>query len=132
LSPPQLDRTAALALVRRFLDMVAAMDFDGAADMLTEDSIVAMPFSPKSDPHEGREAMRAAFKRDVPLFLARIAFTIERAAFDPEEQRIVVEYSSEGTLVSGRPYANRYIGTWDFRGEAIAGWREYFNPLKLA
>jgi uncharacterized protein len=127
-----LDRTAALALVRRFLDAVAAMDFDGAADMLTEDSIVAMPFSPQSEPHESREAMRKAFKRDVPLFLARITFTIERATFDPEVQRIVVEYRSEGELVTGRPYDNRYVGTWDFRGEAIAQWREYFNPLKLA
>lgn len=125
------DRTAAIGIARRFLDAMAAMDFDGAADMLAEDCTVEMPNGQEPTQKLGRETVRSHFKNDIPGFLSRISFDVEREAFDPEQQRVVLEYRSEGARADGRPYGNRYIGTWDIRGGKIGEWREYFNPMKF-
>lgn len=126
-----IERRTAIGIAHRFLDRMADLDFDGAADMLAEDCIVEMPNGQEPTQKLSREAVRTSFKRDIPGFLSRIAFTVEREAYDPEQQRVVLEYRSEGARADGRPYGNRYIGTWDIRDGLIAEWREYFNPMRM-
>jgi ketosteroid isomerase-like protein len=42
-----------------------------------------------------------------------------------------VEAQSEGELVKGGTYSNRYVFIFKFEKGKILLWKEYFNPLRL-
>lgn len=128
-----LNRQDAIAIASRFLDGMAKMDFAAVAGLMSEDVVVSMPFAPGGEqPLQGSDRFRETMASTVPLFLAKIAFTIDAASFDPETQRVVLEYHSEGERADGRPYGNRYVGIWDLRDTKICRWMEYYNPAQLA
>jgi len=74
---------------------------------------------------------KAAYQRLVRL-LAKISarplvFTIDSVT--AEEERIVAEAHSEGTLVNGEEYKNTYVFVFRIRDGRIASLAEHFNAL---
>ncbi|MFA7587406.1 MAG: nuclear transport factor 2 family protein [Novosphingobium sp.] len=125
------DRATAVAIARRFLDRMAAMDYDAVTAMLTDDCVVEMPFSPGPQLHRGPAEFHAAMQF-VPDFCSRMSFAIQNDAYDPETGRVTLEYTSDCTRTDGRPYANRYVGLWDIAGDKVRCWKEFYNPVLLA
>jgi len=61
-------------------------------------------------------------------------FTITRMelhAFADDPARIVVEYASDGSLVDGSPYQNRYLSLATVRDGLIQRWTEYSDPAPI-
>jgi ketosteroid isomerase-like protein len=59
--------------------------------------------------------------------LTRVA--VLALADDPE--RIVAEFASDGTLVGGSPYRNRYLALGMVRDGLIQHWTEFSDPAAL-
>jgi len=74
---------------------------------------------------------KAAYQHVIRL-LARISrepltFTIDSTT--AEEDRVVAEVHSRGTLISGEEYANTYVFVFHVRDGRIASVAEHFNAL---
>jgi ketosteroid isomerase-like protein len=73
------------------------------------------PFAPTS-----REALA--------LFQLRLRVTDVYVC--PDRDVVIAEYVSDGYVTTtGKPYENRYIGVFVFRGENVSWQREFYNPL---
>lgn len=56
-----------------------------------------------------------------------LRFTVD--SITAEEDRVVAEVRSEGTLINGEPYANTYVFVLRVRDGRIAAIAEHFNAL---
>ncbi len=119
----QISREQARRVVEAFLEGMAAGNYGAVAALMTRDALTVFPYSPRPLEYHGADALAKG--------LAAIALTIDSFAYDPKSGRAVAQYSSVGRLTDGRPYANDYVGIWDFEGSAVCRWLEYFNPLRL-
>ena len=61
----------------------------------------------------------------------RAAECMDVHAFADDPTRIVAEYASEGTMVDGRPYQNRYLTLATVRDGLIQEWTEYSDPAPI-
>jgi ketosteroid isomerase-like protein len=127
----QISREQARRVVEAFLEGMAAGNYGAVAALMTRDALTVFPYSPRPLEYHGADALAKGLAATVPGFMAEVALTIESFAYDPESGRAVAQYSSVGRLTDGRPYANDYVGIWDFEGSAVCRWLEYFNPLRL-
>jgi len=104
------------------------------ADLLAEDVVVEMPFTPPGQPSRirGREAFLAFAeprRAALPLRFEAVDVVAVHDTADPEV--IVVEYTMTGVLGEHRASAP-FIGVLRARDGLITHWREYQNPLALA
>lgn len=74
-----------------------------------------------------KRAYQAAVKWLGVLCAAPPVFTIH--SLTAEEDRVVAEASSVGTLVNGESYANNYIFVFRIRDDRIASIAEHYNAL---
>ncbi len=121
-----------LGVVRRAFAGIAA----GSAEQMllgnyTDDMVIELPYA---DPPSviggidaGLEYLTAAFG----IFRFALTITDVHECTDPD--KLVIEYTSEGTVrPTGKRYANRYIALYWFRDGKIARVREFYNPAVSA
>jgi ketosteroid isomerase-like protein len=98
----------------------------------TDDLVLELPYA--SPP------LRLESKAKVLRFLTG-AFKVFRFRIDigddvydlADPESLILEYTSEGSvLTTGKPYCNRYIAIYRFRGDKISHVREYVNPAVTA
>lgn len=118
-----------LEIVRRAFAGIAA----GSAEQMlignyTDDMVIELPYA---DPPSAIEGLDTAVKYLTAAFgMFRFALTITEVHECTDPDKLVLEYTSEGTVrASGKRYANRYIGVYWFRDGKIARVREFYNPL---
>jgi len=127
----QEQRARNLAAVQGAFAAVGNADADGQVAHYTDDAVMEMPFIDPPAVTHGKEAIRERLAGAFTVF--RFTLTIERVTecLDPDE--LVVEFTSQGMVTTtGKPYANRYIGRFQFRDGLICFQREYFNPNAAA
>jgi len=127
----QEQRARNLAAVQGAFAAVGNADADGQVAHYTDDAVMEMPFIDPPAITHGKEAIRERLAGAFTVF--RFTLTIERVTecLDPDE--LVVEFTSQGMVTTtGKPYANRYIGRFQFRDGLICFQREYFNPNAAA
>jgi ketosteroid isomerase-like protein len=120
------------AVVERFLHAMSRRDVDAMFAELAPDVLCAFPTAP-GGPQEirGRDTNRAFYSAIRPMWptfsLTQIA--VHALADDPE--RVVAEFASDGSLVDGSPYENRYLALGTVRDGQIWRWTEFSDPAPL-
>lgn len=123
----------AVSVVRRYLEALRRMDPEAMFAEVADDMVLELPVAPKGMPRrvEGKAAFVAFFGGAAAGLWKEISFpTLDvRAEADPE--RVIAEYTSEGTFANGRPYANTYVNLCRVRGGKIVWTAEFFDPIAL-
>lgn len=126
------DRRAAIEHVfRRALDGLLAGEGAPWVDMFTDDGVFEFPFAPPGLPTrlEGKAAI-AEHMRHLPAVIRFDRFPSVRFLHDDAAEVLVVEFTGEGRMVTtDRPYHQTYVTVAQLRGDRIAAYRDYWNPL---
>jgi len=129
---PLKDQTP-LAVVERFLQAMSRLDVDGMFAAQAPDIVCVFPTAP-GGPQEirGWETNRAFYATVIRPMTPTFTITrMELHAFADDPARIVVEYASDGSLVDGSPYQNRYLSLATVRDGLIQRWTEYSDPAPI-
>jgi uncharacterized protein len=90
-----------------------------------------MPYAAGIHVLEGREKIRRFLRGAFKTLQFQLKITAVHDTIDPE--MAVVEYVSEGVApLTGKPYANVYIGVYWFRDGLISHVKEFFDPMLTA
>lgn len=75
---------------------------------------------------EGRDTVRDYLAAAFRVFRFELTIDVVHPTADPD--LLIAEYHGRGhALTTGKPYDNRYVGFWWFRGGAVCRTREYFD-----
>jgi ketosteroid isomerase-like protein len=111
-----------------FLTAVGDGDVDRLAEYWTDDFVLEFPYADPPRALEGKSAVCAHLREALDTFRIRLRVTDVYQC--PDREVIIAEYVSDGEVATtGRPYQNRYIGVFMFRGEKITWQREFYNPI---
>ncbi len=116
--------------VRELFQRMSARDFDGVANLLSDDVEFDLAFAPEflEMPVRGRDAMHALITNVIGAMFDPFRLEVTTTYPGADGTTLVAEYVSDGTVKSnGRPYVNRYIGIFRFGDGGITFWREYHN-----
>jgi len=119
------------ALVSEFLKRFSNMEFDRVGDLMSDDVIVEMPYSPNNAVCHGRDDCVSYLDRSVRSFVKKVNFTVTDTVFDYDRQAIMVDHDNNGVRTDGRLYRNRYIGIFHVSEGKVVRWRQFFNPSLL-
>jgi uncharacterized protein len=120
-------RARNLECLKKAFAGVSAADADQMLANYTEDLVLEMPYAAGLHVLEGRETIRKFLHAAFKTLQFRLQITAVHETIDPE--MTVVEYVSEGMApLTGKPYANVYIGVYWFRDGLISHVKEYFDP----
>lgn len=121
-----------LDVLRRVFDAVGEADVAALRELYTEDYVLELPYAEGGGARiDGREEALAYLERAFSWIRLRLALTDVHACADPDT--IVAEYTSTGMILDGRrPYANTYIGVWQFRDGRVRRTREFYGPVDSA
>jgi ketosteroid isomerase-like protein len=125
-------RRTALEVQERHLALMLDKDMTGWVDLWADDGIFEFPFAPPGFPTrlEGKEAIREYIK-DYPKHIDLAAFHDVQVHPTLDPDVLVVEMRAEGRIVAtGKPYDMSYIAVITVRDGKLAGYRDYWNPLK--
>lgn len=123
------DREDAISVVKGCFAAIAKQDVEALAAHYTEDYVLELPYALPDAPvvHEGREVVRAYLNEVVGALQITLSLTGDH--WLPESSLLIAEYVSSGRYAdTGEPYANRYVGYWNFRDGRVCRLREYYNP----
>ena len=123
-------RQANRGVVEAVMAAISAGGFDRLADYVTDDLVFELPYGPDFMPNPilGRDPWNEMQLMTFKLFSS---FTLELLQVHEcvDEDELIAEYRSDAVVArNGNPYANRYIGVFQFRDGKICAWREYHNP----
>lgn len=117
-----------LDVLKTVFGHMARGDVVAAVAHYTPDYVLELPYpvSRGALKVEGRDSVRdyliAAFQT------VRFALEIEIVHPTSDPDLVIAEYHGRGqALPTGKPYNNRYVGFWWFRGDAICRTREYYD-----
>ncbi|MCU1785203.1 nuclear transport factor 2 family protein [Pseudomonas sp. 13B_2.1_Bac1] len=115
------------ALVRKYMELVAASDIDSALDLAADDATFWHPMSGTV----GKEALREQFKQLGTLMRSFSSQVITTTA---EADRVSVEVEAQAEFSNGRHYQNQYHFMFVVRDGKIQASREYVDsaPVKAA
>ncbi len=122
-----------IAVVERFLRAMSRLDVDGMFAELAPDVRCAFPIAP-GGPQEirGRDTNRTFYSTVIRPMTPTFSITrMELHALADAPERIVVEYASDGSMVDGSPYQNRYVALGIVRDGLIQEWTEYSDPTPI-
>jgi ketosteroid isomerase-like protein len=124
-------RDAFAQTFRAALEGLVAGDVTAWVEMWADDGRMEFPYGPEGyvPSVEGKAAIYE-YLRDYPtkIRIDRVTELNVYQALDPD--RAVVEFAVEGeALPTGRSYRQRYVGIVTLRGDKIANYRDYWNPL---
>jgi len=100
------------------------------AELITDDIDFELPYGPgqKALAVRGSDRWIALNDATWPAF-TRFSLAITNVYELADPDMLVVEYQSDGEVrATKKPYRNRYIGVFRFRGGRICAWREFHNP----
>lgn len=105
-------------------------DWETFLDLVTDDFTFHFPQGKWRGEHRGKEKARAFFHYVTSVFPGGITVTsLDRVLASGDT--VMFEFKDEGEMVlpgaGPRPYRNRVAIAFDFRGEQISGYREYFG-----
>ncbi len=124
-------RARNLECLKKAFAGVSAADADQMLANYTEDLVLEMPYAAGMTVLEGREKIRKFLRGAFKTLQFRLQITAVHDTVDPEMS--VVEYVSEGVApLTGKPYANVYIGVYWFRDGLIYRVKEFFDPVRTA
>lgn len=129
--PSAFDRRVAVAA--DFVASIGCFDFDRVAGYLAANAVMITPFVDEMPPIEGGPAIVERLRDTVPLMFERMDFTFDRWYDVSEPDILIGEYHSDSPL-KGREvrYQNSYISVFEFDGDKIALFKEFFNPARMA
>jgi len=114
--------------VVEFLSSIGEVDVDRLAGYWTDDFVLELPYADPPRMLEGKPAVCAYLREALDLFQLRLRVTDVYVCADRDV--VIAEYVSDGYVTTtGKPYENRYIGVFMFRGENVSWQREFYNPL---
>lgn len=118
--------------VREIARAVSDYDFEVIAQHLHDDLVIECPFPAffQGPLRRGGSQVAAGFGF-IPQIFKSFRLTITEVYDCPEQDVVVFEQTSEGVLVTGAPYANRYVMIFGFRDGKVVLWRECFNPVVM-
>ena len=123
-------RSGNRATVEKAFGLLSQQRHKEIAELITDDIDFELPYGPGQKPLAVRGSDRWMALNDAtwPLF-ARFSLAITHVYEPADPDLLVVEYQSDGEVRATRkPYRNRYIGVFRFRGGRICAWREFHNP----
>lgn len=99
-------------------------------DLLTEDFTFYFPQGKWRGEHHGQARARVFFSYVTSVFPGGITVTsLDHVLVSGET--VMLEFKDEGTMAlrgaEPRPYRNRVAIAFDFRGDRVRGYREYFG-----
>jgi uncharacterized protein len=115
------------AVLRRAMDAITDLDADGVLACLTQDAAFQLPYEDALtdlDRNGFGELLRWMFT-SYERFTITVTHVYEVVGGDT----LIARYEGDCLSRNGVPYANRYLGIFEFRDGRIAHWREYANPL---
>lgn len=121
---------SAVELLKDFFASVNSGNPKVAASFFAEDGYIEAPYvasfgmPAKFEGHEAIAASMAGLLQMAPNF----RFTSARIIMETPTQ-VVVEYESEATLISGKPYKMLYIGYITTKDGKIVSLREFLNTV---
>ena len=111
-------------------DSFAALSRDDLAAHLAnchDDVVVEFPYATPPVRISGKASLATYLANALSLFSLELEITNVIEGADPS--LLVLEYTSSGLALSKkRPYANTYIGLFQFTESKIVLQREYYNP----
>ena len=114
--------------VVEFLARVGDGDVDRLAEYWTDDFVLEFPYADPPRAIEGKSGVCAYLREALALFRMRLRVTDVYEC--PDRDVVIAEYVSEGQVTTtGKPYHNRYIGVFMFRGDQVSWQREFYNPI---
>jgi len=118
------------ATFERFRRGLGTGDWSGFTDLLTDDFTFYFPQGKWHGEHRGKAAALEFFAYVTSVFPGGIrVVSLDRVHVSGDT--VMLEFKDEGTIAPPgappRPYKNRVAIAFDFRGEHVCGYREYFG-----
>jgi ketosteroid isomerase-like protein len=123
-------RSGNRATVEKAFGLLSQQRHKEIAELITDDIDFELPYGPvqKALAVRGSDRWIALNDATWPAF-ARFSLAITNVYELVDPDMLVVEYQSDGEVrATKKPYRNRYIGVFRFRGGRICAWREFHNP----
>lgn len=117
-----------LDLLKTVFAHMARGDAAAAVAHYTPDYVIEFPYPVSRGPFkvEGRDTVRVYLAAAFQVFRFELEIDVVHPSSDPD--LLIAEYHGRGrALTTGKPYDNRYVGFWWFRGDAICRTREYYD-----
>jgi uncharacterized protein len=103
--------------------------FDLLADDVVMEYVISVPGYPRRV--EGRQAVIDLYRGYDDYMAVHTADSL-RVYRDPEASVAVLEYEVHGeSLLTGRPYNNRFASIITIRDRKVARWRDYLDPIAV-
>jgi ketosteroid isomerase-like protein len=109
------------------------VDGDHFFDLLSEDVVFDFIITVPDYPRHivGRDNLIELFRGYGSVFFLDRCYGLH-AHHSPSTSTVVLEYSSEGTVVAtGQGYGNRYISVAVIKDRKVTEWRDYLDPLRV-
>lgn len=123
-----------MAIVQEYIDAINRWDFDKKRELLDDDALFEMPYSPPGFDKSlrGKENI-LAFVQTVPSIIdAENLHDVEMHTFHDDPGEIVCTYKSDMEIKPKMtPYKNRYITRWTVRDGKVTYFAEYYDPILL-
>jgi Ketosteroid isomerase-related protein len=123
-------RSGNRATVEKAFGLLSQQRHKEIAELITDDIDFELPYGPgqKALAVRGSDRWIALNDATWPAF-TRFSLAITNVYELADPDMLVVEYQSDGEVrATKKPYRNRYIGVFRFRGGRICAWREFHNP----
>lgn len=120
-------------LITAYLDAVGSLDVGAIPGLFHEDGVLDIPYAPEGIPTtlQGRAAI-AEFYSGLPDLVTPMNFASYRINELDVPGEFVAEYTSNASVrTTGLPYRNAYIARVTVRGDRIARFAEFFDPIPL-
>lgn len=121
-------------VVRTYIEIMNRLDLDAFADLVTDDVVVRLPYAPDPVPKvtEGKAGVVGLYG-GFPSLVGPLGFHDLEITPLPGDGEFLATYRSDSTMLStGNPYRNDYISLFTVRGDRLAAFTEYFDPLVFA
>lgn len=118
------------ATVEKVFDLLSQQRHREVGEWITDDIDFELPYGPgqKALAVRGSKPWMGLNDATWPNF-SRFSLAITNVYELADPDSLIVEYQSDGEVrATGKPYRNRYIGVFRFRGGRICAWREFHNP----
>ena len=118
-------------VIQRGLD--GLVDGEDYYDLLAEDVVFEFVITVPGYPRrvEGKQAVVELY-RDYGDYVALHSADNLRVHRDPATSVVVLEYEVHGTSVlTGRPYDNRFVSVVTVEDRKVAHWRDYLDPIAV-